>query len=222
MATKRTEAPSAFFGRRKGKALRDRQASLLSGLLPKIRPTDAQLSARDKRIWLEIGFGGGEHLTALASSFSDVQFIGSEPFINGVAKALSSINAHHLENVLVHDEEVSTLLARLPTSSVDRVYILYPDPWPKSRHHKRRLISDEFLERLARVMKPGAELRFATDIDDYSAWTLARVRRSLNFRWTQKTPTQWTLPWEDWAPTRYEQKAIKEERSPVYLIFERT
>jgi tRNA (guanine-N7-)-methyltransferase len=222
VAVKQTELSSAFFGRRKGKPLRDRQASLLVHLLPKIRPS-AKIDLDEKKgdIWLEIGFGSGEHLVSLATCFPDIRFIGCEPFVNGVAKALSSISAEGLQNVSIHDDEVSTLLAVLPPASIGRVYILYPDPWPKSRHHKRRLISDDFLVRLARVMKNGAQLRFVTDIDDYTAWTLSRIKRSPDFTWLQKEPMEWIKPWEGWISTRYEQKAIEAARSPAYLIFQR-
>lgn len=221
MAIKKTESSSAFFGRRKGKPLRQKQRSLLAKILPDLRPSGDNLTSSAKEIWLEIGFGGGEHLTALASSLPNVQFIGCEPFVNGVAKTVSLIDSHGLKNVLVHDDEASSLLSALPPASISRVYILYPDPWPKVRHHKRRLISQEFLTCLARVMKKGAELRFVTDIDDYSAWTLSRIQQSIDFNWVQKRPCEWTNPWEGWEPTRYERKAKEEGRFPVYLIFER-
>ncbi len=220
---KKTESSSAFFGRRKGKPLRDKQASLLTTLLPKIRPSAKLLGEERKEdIWLEIGFGSGEHLLSLAASFPDIQFVGCEPFVNGVAKAISSISSEGLQNVLIHDDEVSTLFALLPPASISRAYILYPDPWPKLRHHKRRLISDDFLARLARVLKNGAQLRFVTDIDDYSAWTLSRVKRSPDFTWIQEEPREWIEPWDGWISTRYERKAIEAGRSPAYLIFRRS
>jgi tRNA (guanine-N7-)-methyltransferase len=131
------------------------------------------------------------------------------------------IDARGVENVWVYDDEVSGLLAQLPTGSIGRVYVLYPDPWPKMRHYKRRLISEEFLLQLARVMKKGAELRFVTDIDDYAAWTLSRIQRSFDFKWTQQRPHEWLHPWAGWVSTRYEQKALKEGRGPSYLIFKR-
>jgi tRNA (guanine-N7-)-methyltransferase len=221
VAPKQTGSSSAFFGRRKGKPLRQAQGALLANLLPKLRPLGDRPAIVTKDLWLEIGFGGGEHLTGLASVYPDIQFIGCEPFVNGVAKAVSLIDAHAITNVQIHDDEASVLLANLPPMSVSRVYILYPDPWPKARHRKRRLISEEFLALLARVMKKGSELRFVTDIDDYSAWTLSRIQSSVNFQWLQKHPNEWLSPWEGWISTRYERKALEEGRPPVYLIFER-
>ncbi|MBO1906116.1 tRNA (guanosine(46)-N7)-methyltransferase TrmB [Microvirga sp. 3-52] len=223
-----SERAGAFFGRRKGKKLRAGQDELVQNLLPAIRVTpgsapSSQFPNRQaQETWLEIGFGGGEHLAAQARSHRDVNFIGCEPFVNGMAKLLAVIEHEHLDNVRVWDDDITDLLPTLPDASFDRVYILYPDPWPKRRQRKRRLVSDETLDLLARVMKPGAELRFASDIDDYIGWVLARALRSRHFRWTAARADDWRKPYEGWPGTRYEAKAIREGRVPSYLTFVRT
>jgi tRNA (guanine-N7-)-methyltransferase len=223
-----SERAGAFFGRRKGKKLRAGQDELVQNLLPAIRVTPGSAPSSQfpnpqaQETWLEIGFGGGEHLAAQARSHRDVNFIGCEPFVNGMAKLLAVIEHEHLDNVRVWDDDVTDLLPTLPDASFDRVYILYPDPWPKRRQRKRRLVSDETLDLLARVMKPGAELRFASDIDDYIGWVLARALRSRLFRWTAARADDWRKPYEDWPGTRYEAKAIREGRVPSYLTFVRT
>jgi tRNA (guanine-N7-)-methyltransferase len=217
--------PGAFYGRRKGKRLRTAQDELVRTLLPRLRvdpdnPTqgfDAPVSA----LWLEIGFGGGEHLAARARAHPEIGFIGCEPFVNGIAKLLAVIERDRLRNIRIWDAEASELLSRLPAGSVAGAYLLYPDPWPKRRHRKRRFVSDENLESLARVMLLGAELRFATDIDDYSGWALARVLRSGAFRWAAERPDDWRRPWPDWPSTRYEAKALREGRKAGYLTFQR-
>ncbi|NNM74400.1 tRNA (guanine(46)-N(7))-methyltransferase TrmB [Enterovirga aerilata] len=225
------EAPGSFFGRRKGKALRPGQADRIARLLPQLRvPVGLEPGSLDPRelfpaqpaeIWLESGFGGGEHLAHQARCNPEVGFIGVEPFVNGVAKLLGVVAAEGLTNIRVWDEDATQLLPALLPCSVDRVYILYPDPWPKRRQRKRRFVSDENLALLARVMKPGAELRFATDIDDYAGWALARVFRSPDFVWTAERPQDWRLPWPDWPGTRYEEKARREGRISSYLTFRR-
>ena len=173
-------------------------------------------------VWLEIGFGGGEHLSARARAHPETGFIGCEPFVNGVAKLLAVIHRVKLSNIRIWDADATELITRLPSGSINGAYLLYPDPWPKRRHRKRRFISDDNLEALARVMTPGAELRFATDIDDYAGWALTRVMRSGAFRWTAERPDDWRQPWSGWPGTRYEAKALREGRKPVYLAFERT
>jgi tRNA (guanine-N7-)-methyltransferase len=216
----------AFFGRRKGKRLRAAQGGLVETLLPRLRFDPARdveglraLFPEDLR--LEIGFGGGEHLLHEARADSAVGFVGCEPFVNGVAKLLAVIDREGLANIRIWDEDVTTLLPRLPAAVFGRVAILYPDPWPKRRQRKRRIVSDATLAALARVMRPGAELRFATDIDDYAGWTLARVLRSPDFRWTAERADDWRRPWPGWPGTRYEAKAIREGRTPCYLTFAR-
>lgn len=212
----------AFFGRRKGKPLRAHQSGLIDELLPKLRVNLQDLAAPDaKERWLEIGFGGGEHLAHDAAAHPDVEFIGCEPFVNGVAKLLSQIDAAGLTNIRIYDGDATDVLDALPDSSIGRVNILYPDPWPKSRHRKRRFISDASVASLARVMRAGAELRFATDIDDYAGWTLAHLQRAPGFRWTAETAKDWETPWAGWPGTRYEAKALREGRNPAYLTFVR-
>jgi len=222
-----SERAGAFFGRRKGKRLRAGQDDLVRTLLPRLRvtpgATPADLFGRtgSHATWLEIGFGGGEHLAARARSHPDVNFIGCEPFVNGMAKLLAVVDHEKLGNVRVWDEDVTDLLPHLPAACLDRVDILYPDPWPKRRQRKRRLVSDETLAAVARAMKPGAELRFASDIDDYVGWVLARILRSPDFRWTAQRPDDWRRPYEGWPGTRYEAKAVREGRVPSYLRFVR-
>ena len=222
-----SERAGAFFGRRKGKKLRAGQDDLVQNLLPSIRvvpgsDVPGQFPNRHAReTWLEIGFGGGEHLAAQARTHRDVNIVGCEPFVNGMAKLLAVIEQERLDNIRVWDDDVTDLLPTLPDASFDRVYILYPDPWPKRRQRKRRLVSDENLEMLARVMKPGSQLRFASDIDDYIGWVLARVLRSPHFRWTATRADDWRVPYEGWPGTRYEAKAIREGRVPSYLTFVR-
>jgi tRNA (guanine-N7-)-methyltransferase len=172
-------------------------------------------------VTLEIGFGGGEHLAAEARAHPNAGFIGCEPFVNGMAKLLAVIAAEGLANVRLWDRDATELLPLLPADSIDAVYLLYPDPWPKRRQRKRRFISDETLRALARIMRPGAELRFATDIDDYAGWALAHVRRSSDFEWTAQRADDWRQPWDGWPGTRYEAKAMREARPPSYLTFRR-
>lgn len=214
----------AFYGRRKGKKLRDRQTDLINELLPKLRlPEEGPISPRDlfdtpmDDIWLEIGFGGGEHLIAQALAHRNIGIIGCEPFINGMAKLLSMLDDEDITNVRLHDADAIPVIARLPEASISRAYILYPDPWPKRRHRKRRIVSDESLAMLARVIRPGGLLRFATDIDDYAAWTLARLERSPDFVWQAERADDWRQPWDGWISTRYEQKAFREGRTPSYI-----
>jgi tRNA (guanine-N7-)-methyltransferase len=217
-----SERPGAFFGRRKGKKLRPGQDELIRSVLPRLRIDPSrnpktQFEGAPQTLWLEIGFGGGEHLAAQARAHPETGFIGCEPFVNGMAKLLAVVEHDGLSNVRVWDQDVTELLPSLPDACLDRVYILYPDPWPKRRQRKRRLVSDELLTTLARILKPGGELRFASDIDDYVGWVLARVLRSQDFRWTAERPDDWRQPYADWPGTRYEAKAIREGRVPSYL-----
>jgi tRNA (guanine-N7-)-methyltransferase len=219
----------AFFGRRKGHRLRERGQRLITELLPQLRvPPEGPIAdlralfpANVADVWLEIGFGGGEHLVASALAHRDVGVIGCEPFVNGMAKALGAIDAHRLDNVRLHDGDATHLLPRLPSGSIARVFLLYPDPWPKRRQRKRRFVNDATVAELARIMKPGAMLRFATDIDDYAGWTLEHLRRSGRFVWTAERADDWRKPFPDWPGTRYEAKALREGRRPVYLTFTR-
>ena len=220
----------AFFGRRKGKALRPGLAGLMAGSLPDLRldlaaPAPADLKTLFPHpvadVFLEIGYGGGEHLTQRAGENRTTGFIGCEVFINGVAKLLAQISRHDLANIRLWDNDAKPLLEWLPPASVGRIWLLYPDPWPKRRHRKRRFLSEEMLPKLARVLRPGGELRFATDIDDYAAFALARIARSAEFEWTAESQADWLTPWEGWQSTRYEAKALREGRRGAYFTFRR-
>ena len=218
----------SFFGRRKGKSLRPGHDRLVRELLPRLRvlmPPAGDLDPASlfpralEAVHLEIGFGGGEHLLAAARARSEVGFIGCEPFVNGMAKLLASIEAEGLDNIRVWDEDAAELMARLPPASIARADLLFPDPWPKRRQRKRRFVSDRSLADLARILRPGAEFRFATDIDDYAGWTLARILRSPDFVWAAAGPDDWRQPWPDWPGTRYEAKARAAGRRSSYLTF---
>ena len=176
--------------------------------------------AAGRPVWLEIGFGGGEHLAEQAARHPDVLLIGAEPFLNGVASAVRHIEERALGNVRLHPGDVRELIEALPEGSVDRLFILFPDPWPKARHHKRRLVTDGFVEATARVLRPGGRLRFATDWRDYAAWTLERFERAPTFRWTAERASEWREPPTDHVPTRYEAKRLGDS-PPVFLEFDR-
>ena len=176
---------------------------------------------------LEIGFGGGEHMIAQAEQHPRTGFIGVEPFVNGMAKALAAIEAKTLANktlanVRLHFGDAAFLLEWLPPAALARVDLIYPDPWPKRRHWKRRFVQDPSVAELARILRPGGEFRFATDIPDYAAWTLRHVIRSGAFAWTAERADDWRLPWPGFSGTRYEAKAKRAGREPCYLIFRRT
>ncbi|WP_084143802.1 tRNA (guanine(46)-N(7))-methyltransferase TrmB [Methylocapsa acidiphila] len=224
------DRPRGLYGRRKGKRLRYRQAELLRTVLPgaaldasrPISDPPSLFLEKPTAIWLEIGFGAGEHLAAEARLHPDLGFIGCEAYLNGVAKAVALIEEGHLTNVRLYNGDARAVIEAIPENSLDGVYLLYPDPWPKRRQRKRRFLSDEMLTVLASRMRPGAELRFATDIDDNAGWTLARVLRSPDFRWAAENASDWLQPWQGWEGTRYESKALREERRPVYLTFQRS
>lgn len=217
----------AFFGRRKGRTLRSGQAALFETLLPRVALDLSQPAPSDLRglfpaaeeVRLEIGFGGAEHLIAQAQAQPQVGFIGCEAYLNGVAKALAAIDRHKLGNLRLHVGDAGTLIDWLPGDALARIDLLYPDPWPKRRHWKRRFIQDETLPRLARLLVKGGELRFATDVPDYAVWTLARILRSDDFIWTATAADDWRKPWADFFGTRYEAKARREGRTPAYFTF---
>lgn len=219
----------AFFGRRKGHALKPRQAALFDTLLPKLaldldRPAPSDLrtlfdGVDDTR--LESGFGGGEHLVAEAEQHPTTGFIGIEPFINGMAKALAAIDDRGLANIRLHHGDATDVLAWLPDASLARFDLLYPDPWPKRRHWKRRFVQDASIAQIARVVRPGGEFRFVTDWPDYAAWTLRHLAQAPQFEWTAERADDWRLPWPGFTSTRYEAKAKREGRVPCYLIFRR-
>lgn len=211
------------FGRIKARTLKPRQAGLFDSLLPQIEATPQRVAdavASDREVWLEIGFGGGEHLVQQAQRHPDVRFIGCEPFLNGVGSALRHIEDAGVTNALILGNDARPLLDSLPDASVSRVFILFPDPWPKARHHKRRLIQADVVTALARVLKPSGRLRFATDWADYADWTLSRFTQSPDFDWPAQRPTDWTLPPADHVTTRYETKGLGDCK-PVFLDFVR-
>ena len=216
----------ALFGRSKGKKLRAHHSDLMRDLLPRLDVDlsalrEGRLFADGRPLWLEIGFGGAEHLLARAAENPDVGFIGCEPFVNGVAKLLAGVEAAGLDNVRVRMDDATALIETAPDAAFSRIYLLYPDPWPKRRQQKRRFVSARNVAALARVLKAGGELRFATDIDDYAGWTLRRFLASPDFAWVARTADDWRTPWEGWAPTRYERKARAAGRGSVYLTFKR-
>lgn len=219
----------AFFGRRKGQhPLKPRQAALFDTLLPRValdlsKPAPGDLrtlfSTPLDEMRLEIGFGAAEHLIAQALSHPRSGFIGCDGFVEAIAKALNAIDGNAIANVRLHFGDASELLDWLPEGALTRIDLLYPDPWPKRRHWKRRFIQDDNLTRLARVLKRGGELRFATDIAGYAVYALTRVLRSPDFVWTAECADDWRRPWEGFSRTRYEAKAIREGRTPAYFIF---
>ena len=174
-----------------------------------------------REVRLEIGFGGGEHLLARAAERPDVGFVGCEPFVNGVAKLLAGIETRGLDNVRVRADDATGLLEAAPEGAFSRIYLLYPDPWPKRRQQKRRFVSEANIALLARALKPGGELRFATDIDDYAGWTLSRFLASPQFAWDALRADDWRVPCDGWEATRYESKARREGRKSAYLTFRR-
>jgi tRNA (guanine-N7-)-methyltransferase len=217
--------PLRTYGRIKARPIKPRQAALLETLLPRIRvpvePFDPHtLMPAAEAIWLEIGFGGGEHLAAQGARHPQVLVIGAEPFQNGVASALRHIDEQGLANIRLHDGDARELIARLPDASLQRVFILFPDPWPKTRHHKRRLVGAETVAELARVLRPGGRLRFATDWADYVDWALERITADPAFRWTAEGAGDWRSPPADHVTTRYEEKRLG-DCAPVFLDFVR-
>ncbi len=217
-----------LYGRRKGKKLRQLQAGLVTHTLPDIS-VDCSKAFSPEHLFersysnyrMEIGFGGAEHLVHEAASHPDVGYIGCEPFLNGVAKLLVQLNEKQISNVRVHHGDARDVLLRLPDACLSRVDVLYPDPWPKWRQRKRRFLSEKNIDEIARVLKPGSVFRFATDIDDYAGWVLARVLKSDRWIWqeAQQGERAWQEAWENWPSTRYEAKAFREGRTPVYLSF---
>ena len=227
---RRSRATEAFYGRRRGKTLKLPQAAALSELLPVIKldlaspapePLEQLWPVPVSQIRLEIGFGGGEHLLHRAKASPEIGFIGVEPFVNSMAKMLGILEAEALENIRVHDDDAVQVLDWLPDASLDRIDLLYPDPWHKKKHWKRRFVSTVNLDRFARVLKPGDRFGFASDIDSYVNWTLQHIADHQSFEWRAETANDWREPWGDWPGTRYEAKAIREGRTPCYLEFER-
>ena len=214
----RSGEPRAFFGRRSGKKLHGGQKAQVAELLPQVeivlpeRLDPRVLFPDARKIVIEIGYGGGEHLARKAGEEPDTGFIGCEVFTGGIGKMVQAIGANGLTNVRLFTDDALKLLRALPDASVDAVYLLYPDPWPKTRHHKRRFVSPTTLDQLARVIRPGGTFFFATDIEDYANWTLAHIVREPRFAFEPDAPGSWHQPYPGWQPTRYEQKARREGR----------
>jgi tRNA (guanine-N7-)-methyltransferase len=222
-----------FYGRTKGKGLRESQERYLEEDLAALAPSgvtwednpDRTLAdytewfGDDRPVWLEVGFGGGEHMVHQAVQNPDVGIIGCEPYINGVAMLLGKIRDAGASNVKVHAGDARDMMDVLPEGSIDRAFLLYPDPWPKKRHHRRRFVTPEHLEPLAKCLKKGAIFRIATDIEDYVRQALEEVLANGSFEWLAEGPEDWRKPWSDWISTRYELKALREGRTPHYLTF---
>jgi len=218
----------SFFGRRKGKTLRAAQRDAIERLLPVLlldlsAPPPDRLPALFPEpvgdVRLEIGFGGGEHLLQVARSLPKTGFIGIEPFENGMAKALAAIGREDIRNIRLFDRDAVLLLDWLPAGALSRIDLLFPDPWPKTRHRKRRFVSAENLERITRALRPGGEFRFASDVEAYVKWTIREVSRDGRLFWTANRVDDCREPWAEWTGTRYAAKAAAEGRKPAYLIF---
>lgn len=217
------------YGRRKGHDLTPRRQALVDNLLPGLRPSirpDGQVDLKGPvggrdRLWLEIGFGGGEHLVWQAAHNPDVTVVGAEPYLNGVASLLAAVEEHRLGNVRIIDDDVRPFLEGLPAACLERIFVLFPDPWPKARHHKRRIVNSWSVDRFADLLVDGGQLRLGTDIMDYARWMMAAVWPHPSFAWTARRPGDWRERPADWPGTRYEAKARKAGRTPVFMTFER-
>lgn len=227
---RRSRSTEAFYGRRHGKTLRPQQAEALERDLPNYRidlttPAPADLSELFSdpvsEVRLEIGFGGGEHLLHDAAVNQRAGLIGVEPFVNGMAKLMIALVDRPRANIRVYDDDATQLLDWLPDASLDGITLLYPDPWPKKKHWKRRFVSATNLDRFARVLKPSGVFRFASDIDTYVNWTLLHCRAHPAFAWQAAGAGDWHQPYPGWPGTRYEAKALREGRKPAYLTFVR-
>ena len=221
-----------FYGRLKGKHMKDTQKGyvaedLVALSLPNVswkdNPDRTELDMKaqfgDHPVWLEVGFGGGEHMVHQAIQNPDVQFLGCEPYINGVGMLLGKMRKEGVENITLHAGDARDVMDILPTGSIDRAFLLYPDPWPKKRHHRRRFVTPEHLDPLARCLMAGAIFRIATDIEDYVRQTMEQMTLRDDFEWLAETADDWRVAWPDWHSTRYEQKALREGRKPHYMTF---
>ena len=220
-----------FYGRTKGKALNAAQYRYLDEDLPRLsvagitfaenperNPLDIRELSGGRKVWLEVGFGGGEHLVHQALNNPDVQFLGVEPYLNGMAMLLGKIRKAGVDNIKLYMGDARNLLDVLPYNSINKAFLLYPDPWPKLRHHRRRFVTPEHLIPLSKCLKSGAEFRVATDIEDYVRQTLIELPKA-GFEWLSEGPEDWRTPWADWISTRYELKALREDRTPHYMTF---
>ncbi|MGB7262348.1 MAG: tRNA (guanosine(46)-N7)-methyltransferase TrmB [Albidovulum sp.] len=219
-----------FYGRIRGKTMRRSQKTYLSEDLETLRPTGLDreenpdrtpvdpkaIFGDDRPIWLEVGFGGGEHMVHMAATYPDMGIIGCEPYINGVAMLLGKIRRAEVSNLAVHPGDARDLLDVFPDASIARAFLNYPDPWPKRRHHRRRFVTQDHLVPLFRLLTPGAEFRVATDIPDYVRQTLEEAPKA-GFKLISSS----AVAWDDWISTRYEQKALREGRTPHYVTFHR-
>jgi tRNA (guanine-N7-)-methyltransferase len=225
------EVKRRVYGRRFGRKLRDSQKELLAEVMPKVRVPSLEPGARldpaslfetpKRDFWLEIGFGGGEHLVWQADQNPDVGLIGAEPFLNGVVSGLGHIHREQVTNVRVWPDDARPLMDALPDGCLGRAFILFPDPWPKKRHNSRRFVQKENLDSLARLLRPGAELRMASDDQDYVAWMLAETTPHPAFAWLAEGPDDWRERPRDWPATRYEEKARAKGINPSFLRFRR-
>ncbi len=220
------ETHGAFYGRRVGKRLRPLQLAQMESALPRfllsledINDPFTLFPERPEALWLEIGFGGGEHLLAHATRKRRTGFIGVEPFLNGMARMAGELGATDLTNIRLFNQDAALLIDRLPDACLAGADLFYPDPWPKRRHWKRRFVRPDNLDRLARVIRPGGTLRVASDVPHYVGWTLAEIRAHGGFEWQAETAADWTTPYPHWPGTRYEAKALREGRIPSYLTF---
>jgi tRNA (guanine-N7-)-methyltransferase len=230
MADRNANRPQ-LYGRRHGRRLRTGQRTLLAELLPKLRihlpergndfDPLALFRPGTREVWLEIGFGSGEHLAWQAAHHADVGLIGAEFFVNGIAGLLAQVTQQQLENVRIHEGDGRMLLEALPERSIARAFVLFPDPWPKGRHAKRRFISAQSVRDLARIVLDGGELRLASDDPSYISWMLEHLTGCPDFEWQARRPQDWRERPPDWPPTRYEEKALKAGRRPAYLSFRR-
>jgi tRNA (guanine-N7-)-methyltransferase len=217
------------FGRNRGRSLRPHQQSLVDGLLPKLAvdltsplrevgaPSDLSQGRGYSAVALEIGFGGGEHLLAQAAHNPDTLFIGCEPFINGVAKCLAGIEAQKLNNIRLFTNDARKLVEALPDACLDSVFILFPDPWPKVRHNKRRLVNPQTLSMIARAHKKGGRLLLATDHVDYSVWMLEVLLNHPDYEWAAQSQADWKTPPADWTETKYQRKTTSQGRDPLFF-----
>lgn len=238
-----------FYGRQHGRKLRKTRTRLVEDFLPKISinlPEDENekidlsslFSFNPKEIWLEVGFGGGEHLAGQAKKNPDIGIIGSEVFINGVASLLAHITGYHengtlpeeqeisvtddrTDNIRIYNKDVRQLFPHLDDGCLDKIFVLFPDPWPKSKHKERRFIGPDNLPQLARLLKKGGVLRVATDHKTYKSWALRCLSKDPNFKWKAKCSDDWRKEPSDWIRTRYQEKAIKEGRKAIWLDFEK-
>jgi len=226
-----SDRPPRLYGRRKGRPISAKRTAIVERRLPELvvdtgesPPSVASrlFKGEPTEVRLEIGIGAGEHLVDEAENAPDIGFIGVEPFREGLSKAVAAIEARDIHNVRLYDDDAALLLDWLPSGSVTRIDLLYPDPWPKRRHRKRRFISPVNLDRMANALRSGGELRVATDIADYADWTLLAILRRSEFEWTAEAADAWRLPWPGWPGTRYESKALRAGRVPIYLTFRRS